>query len=212
MKDVDSFLHGLETAGKSYSKSIRPAEVEVSPEATATPAVLITLSFKKGMALTKVQKEEIVARVRDGIKAAKSVVFVNFHGLGVSDTNLMRKELQAQGTVYTVAKKTLLRLALTESGVAGEMPELPGEVAVAYGDDPVAPAGAIARFAKKYDKRLAILGGVFEGAFADRERMEMIAAIPGMQVLRGMFVNVINSPIQGFAVALSEIAKTKSQP
>ena len=37
-----------------------------------------------------------------------------------------------------------------------------------------------------------------------------IAKIPGLEVLRGKFVNIINSPIQRFAVALSEIAKKKS--
>jgi large subunit ribosomal protein L10 len=161
------------------------------------------------MALTKNQKEAIISELRDGVKTAPSAVFVNFHGLGVSDTNAMRRELREQGAVYTVAKKTLLRRALAESGISGDMPDLPGEVAIAYGQDPVGPAGAIAHFAKKHAKNLVIVGGIFEGAFADRAKMEMIAAIPGVQVLRSMFVNVINSPIQGLVVSLSEIAKKK---
>src|SRR3990167_7338986 len=33
--------------------------------------------------------------------------------------------------------------------------------------------------------------------------------IPSLQTLRGMFVNVINSPIQGLAIALDAIAKKK---
>ena len=36
--------------------------------------------------------------------------------------------------------------------------------------------------------------------------MTVIASIPSMQVLRGMFVNVINSPIQGLVIALNAIA------
>ena len=35
---------------------------------------------------------------------------------------------------------------------------------------------------------------------------EEIATIPSLQTLRGMFVNVINSPIAGLAVALKAIA------
>ena len=40
--------------------------------------------------------------------------------------------------------------------------------------------------------------------------MTEIASIPALPVLRGMFVNVINSPIQGLAVALNQIAEKKA--
>ena len=43
----------------------------------------------------------------------------------------------------------------------------------------------------------------------DKEGMIAMASIPPLDTLRGMFVNVINSPIQGFVMALSEIAKKK---
>ena len=54
-----------------------------------------------------------------------------------------------------------------------------------------------------------LLGGVFEDAFADAPKMTSIATIPPMQALRGMFVNIINSPIQRFAIAMSEVAKKR---
>ena len=37
-----------------------------------------------------------------------------------------------------------------------------------------------------------------------------IASIPSLHVLRGMFVNAINSPIQGLVVALNGIADKKA--
>ena len=40
--------------------------------------------------------------------------------------------------------------------------------------------------------------------------MNAIATIPPVPVLRGMFVNVINSPIQGFVIALDQIREKKS--
>ena len=64
-------------------------------------------------------------------------------------------------------------------------------------------------FGKKMKGALALLGGVFEGAFLDAEGMTAIATIPPMSVLRGMFVNVLNSPIQGFVMALDQISKKK---
>jgi ribosomal protein L10 len=40
--------------------------------------------------------------------------------------------------------------------------------------------------------------------------MNAIALIPSVPVLRGMFVNVINSPIQGLVIALDKIAEKKA--
>lgn len=159
------------------------------------------------MALTRAQKEHIVEKLKQAIETMQSVVFVNFHGLSVADTDEMRRALREQGVTYTVAKKTLLLHALKETNTKGDMPALDGEVAVVYGDDPVLPAGSIASFVKKHKDALSILGGIYEGRFADRDFMEEIASIPPLPVLKGMFVNVINAPIQGFVVSLSEIAK-----
>lgn len=163
------------------------------------------------MALTRTQKEDIVAKLKVIVEKAETVVFVNFHGLGVADTNDMRSHLREQGVGYLVAKKSLIRNALGDSKIKGELPALDGEVAIAYGElDPVVPANGVAVFAKKHKESLSILGGIFEGRFVDKAEMEQIAAIPPLPVLHGMFVNVIHSPIQGLAVALSEIAKTKA--
>ena len=40
--------------------------------------------------------------------------------------------------------------------------------------------------------------------------MTAIATIPPLPVLRGMFVNVINSPLQGLVIALDQIREKKS--
>ena len=163
------------------------------------------------MAISKDKKREILAKLKDAFNEASSVAFVGFSKLTVADSSKMRKELKAAGVRYLVAKKTLIRLALKEQGYAGEVPELPGEIAVAWTkDDVVAPSRGIYEFGKKLKGAVTLLGGVFEGSFADAPKMTAIATIPPMQVLRGMFVNVINSPIQRFAIAMSEVAKKRS--
>ena len=77
-------------------------------------------------------------------------------------------------------------------------------------EDSTAAARKIWNFAKQLGgEKLTILGGIFEGRFIGGEEMREIATIPAIPVLRGMFVNVINSPIQGLVVALSAIAEKK---
>lgn len=162
------------------------------------------------MAITKAQKEGIVAKVADALKDAASVVFVRFNKITVADTSAMRKSLKGEGVGYMVAKKTLLKRALEAKGFGGELPELPGEVAIAWSaTDSTAPARGIFEHGKKHEG-LSILGGVFEEKFVDAAGMKAIATIPAIPILRGMFVNIINSPIQRFAIAMSEVAKTKT--
>ena len=158
------------------------------------------------MAITKDKKAQILEKLAEVAKNPSSV-FVGFNGLGVEDTTAMRKKLTEDGVSYFVAKKTLIKKAYDRAKHEGEMPELPGEVAVAYSDDLTASAQGVYAFQKQYADNISILGGVFEGSFRDKSGMEEIAQIPSHDVLKGMFVNVINSPIQGFVMTLKAYAE-----
>ncbi len=159
------------------------------------------------MAITQKKKEEIVEKVGDIAAKSKTIVFANFKGLNVSAQNEMRKTLRAQHVGYTVAKKSLLRRALGSAGFTGEAPVLEGEIAIAYGADELAPARELAAFVKKFPGMLSFVGGVFGGAYVDKGKIISIATIPGLEVLRAQFAQILNSPLQRFAVVLSEQAK-----
>ena len=162
------------------------------------------------MAINKEKKVEVVDKLKDAFKKAGSLVFVNFKGLTVADATEMRQALKKEGVSYSVAKKTLTKRALEGEKFAGELPELPGELSIAWGEDLVAPARGVHTFVKKFPERLRILGGVFEKKFMNASEMQAIAEIPSIEVLHGKFVNIINSPIQRFAIALNEIANKKA--
>ena len=162
------------------------------------------------MAITKEKKKEIYEKVNRAVEDSTSVVFVNFHGLTVSETTGLRKGLRGEGVMYTVAKKTLIGRALSDSKVKGDVPQFEGELALAYGEDLIAPARGIFEFQKKHKKNISILGGIFEGVFMNKEEMTEIATIPPMQVLRGQFVNLINTPIQQFVVVIDQIAQKQA--
>jgi large subunit ribosomal protein L10 len=161
------------------------------------------------MAITKAKKTEIYDQLSLVAKGKGSRVFVNFHGLTMSDATAVRRALRSEGVNYVVAKKTLARKAFDEKGIAGTIAELTGELAIAYGEDDIAPAREIYKFQKTLKNKVSILGGVFENRFVDAEEMKVIASIPSREVLYAQFLNLINSPIQRFAVVLSEIAKKK---
>lgn len=161
------------------------------------------------MAISKAKKEDIVARLERVRDEAATIVFVRFNGLTVTESNAMRRDLQEAEVEYFVAKKTLLARVFQDA-FTGSYPELEGEIAIAYSTDMIAPAQNMKKFAQKYKDRITMVAGVFEGEFKDQAMIEEIASIPSLLELRGMFVNVINSPIQGLAVALDQIAEKRS--
>ncbi len=158
------------------------------------------------MAINKEKKGEILSKLKKIVKDSASIVFINFHSLPVSESSQVRKDLRAKGVGYTVAKKTLIKKAFEDSKIEGGMPDLPGELGIVYGVDPLGPAREIYAFQKKLDKKVQIVGGVFEGKYMDLNAMLAVAQIPGLKTLQAQFVNLINSPIQGFVMALDQIA------
>ncbi|MFA6295632.1 MAG: 50S ribosomal protein L10 [Candidatus Paceibacterota bacterium] len=176
------------------------------------------------MARTKIQKKEIIEKLDKIMSDAKSLVFVNIHKLKVEDVTIMRRQLTKDNVGFFVVKKTLVQKSLGTKKYSGTMPALVGEFGLAYlssvaqpkveakgdGIDLVAPARGVYEFQKKLKDQVNIVGGVFENKYMNKEEMLAIAAIPPIQTLYGMFVNVINSPIQGLVVALDQIAKKKN--
>lgn len=160
------------------------------------------------MAITKAKKETILEKLDVVKNDSSAIVFVKFNGMTVQDTTAMRAKLREEGVGFFVAKKTLMKRSF-DGAFEGEMPTLEGEIAVAYSTDAITPAQQIKEFAGQYKENLAIAGGVFQGVYKDASEMTEIASIPALPVLRGMFVNVINSPIQGLVLGLNAIAQKR---
>ncbi len=162
------------------------------------------------MALFKKKKEEIVKDLEKRAQSAASMVFVNFHGLNVTDETALRSSLRNEKVNYRVSRKTLLKRALSGKAT-GEMPELTGEVAIAYSDeDGLAPAREIYNFQKSHSGILKILGGIFDGKFQDAAFRTELATIPGKEVLLSKLAFLMKSPMQRLALAVSEVAKKKA--
>lgn len=177
-------------------------------EATRLWPILFPLTTIN-VAITKAKKKGILEKLEGIKKDSDAIVFVSFKGVSVKDTTAMRRKMREAGVGYFVAKKTLMKRALGDA-YEGTMPELPGEIAVAYSTDAIAPAQNVKTFAKEFKDKIAIMGGMFQGAWKSKEEMTEIASIPSLDVLRGMFAQLINSPRQRFAVVLSKVSETKS--
>ncbi len=149
------------------------------------------------MAISKAKKVEIIDTLTKGLKEAETVTFVNFHGLTVKEVTLLRRDLRKEGVKYYVAKKTLVKRALDAEKVTGSMPELSGELALAWSSDPIASAKGVFEFQKTHKEKVKLLGGVYQGAYMNQAEITTLAMIPGMDGLRGQFLSLLQNSIAG---------------
>ena len=138
------------------------------------------------------------------------MVFASFSGLSVKDSDELRKKLRESDGRFMVIKKTLLELALKEGKREGEIPDMPGEVAIAYGPDALTPAKSVFEFGKASKDKIKIVGGIFESRYMDAVSMNELALIPSRETLLGMLANVWSSPIRGLVIAMDALAQKQS--
>ena len=154
-------------------------------------------------------KAQIVSEFADKIASAKSFVLVDYRGLNVAEDTSMRSELRKANVEYKVVKNRLILRAFVNAGYQGfdSVLEGPTAIAVSY-DDAVAPAKIIVDNVKKTNK-ITVKGGVVEGKIMDAQGITKVASIPAKPVLVAQLLGMLQTPVRGLAVALSEIAKKK---
>ncbi|MFA6512031.1 MAG: 50S ribosomal protein L10 [Patescibacteria group bacterium] len=156
------------------------------------------------MPKSREKKEEIVQKVIAGLKNAPSTVFVIQDKLEMNDLNKLRKELKSEQVELVSVKKTLLKLALKDSGLAVPVDEWDRTIAVAFGSgDAIAPARLLHKFAKDHTEQIVLKGGVLEGAYVNEAQVNELAMLPSRQELLAKTVYVLQAPITGFARVLA---------
>lgn len=155
------------------------------------------------MAKTKQQKEVTLNDLSLRIGQAKSLVFANFQGLKVKESDELRALCRGQNVGYFIAKKTLVTKALKERGWTVNAKAFDGGVSILFGnEDEVAPAQIAANFAKTHET-MKLFGGVLEGAYIDGAKVAELAKLPSKRELLGRLVGTLNAPVSGFVNVLA---------
>jgi large subunit ribosomal protein L10 len=141
------------------------------------------------------------------LKDAQGVVLSDFTGLTVSAAMELRRKCRDSGVHYQVVKNTLAKRALEGMGMQALEPLLEGPNAWAvHPTDQVAAAKVIAEFAKTHEA-LKIRGGFMEGRLLQIEDIQDLAQLPGREVLLSQVLSAMQSPMSGFAGALTALLR-----
>lgn len=146
------------------------------------------------------KKASVVEEIKEKIQNASSVVFFEYRGLTVSETDKLRKILRESNSEFKVYKNTLAQRALESLQIdLGEV--LEGPKAIAFGTDQIAPIKALSDFAKEH-KLLEMKVGIVDGNVASISMLNELAQIPSREGLLTMFASGLLEHARNFAICL----------
>lgn len=136
------------------------------------------------------------------LNASPFFIVVNYQGLKVGHLTELRKRLQKAGAEIHVIKNSLFRIAAKEAGVAELNGSLAGQLAVVTGQKDISVAAKVVKtFGAEFDK-LKIHFGYLNNQRLEQADLLTLADLPGLEVLRGRLLGVLNAPATKLVVLL----------
>lgn len=158
------------------------------------------------MALTKDKKNEVVAEVAELLASSKMTVVSKYQGTTVKAIQQLRREARDNGTRVKVVKNRLVIKAIQQTDAIkdADTSALEGMLLYAFNaEDEVAPAQALANFAKK-NPTLEFVGAISaDGKFLSADEVKTLADLPSKEVMIGSVINTLLAPVNDTVNALS---------
>lgn len=145
-----------------------------------------------------VQKETLIGEIKDRFAGAEAVIMTDYRGLTVKEMQELRVRLREAGSDIKVYKNSLTEIAIRELDLPNMDAYLAGPTAFVFAsEDPVAPAKALAAFAKAH-QALELKGGFVQGQVVDAAGVKAIATLPSREELIAKIMGSLVSPVRGF--------------
>jgi large subunit ribosomal protein L10 len=153
------------------------------------------------MALSKDKKAEVVSDVSNLLSTSKLTVVAKYSGTSVKSLQELRRQAKTGGTTVSVVKNRLVKKAMQqdERFSSTDTSVLTGQLMYAFNaGDEVAPAQALAAFAKAEPQIEFVAGISSDGQLLSAEDVKALASLPGKDQLRAQLVGTIAAPLSGF--------------
>ncbi|MEX1184959.1 MAG: 50S ribosomal protein L10 [Gemmatimonadaceae bacterium] len=147
------------------------------------------------------EKERLVAELKDKLEGATALYYTDFTGLNVKKMTDLRRRFSKAGVEYVVIKNTLALRAVNESGLTGE--RLRGPTGIVVGKDAVAAAKVLADFAREFEQKPEIKGGMLDGKSIDTAQVKKLASLPSREQMLAELGAGMQSPIASLIGAMN---------
>jgi len=158
------------------------------------------------MAISRDKKQTVVGELGELLGNAKMTAFASYEGLTVADLQELRRAAREAGVSIKVVKNRLVRIALQQSEALKDVDTstLKGQLIYAMSAaDEVAPAQALANFAKTHEA-LKLTGAISaEGNLLSEAEVKALATLPSKNDLIAQVLATLSSPLDGVMNGLS---------
>ena len=156
------------------------------------------------MAISRKQKEELVAQYKEWLKTSDGLVLTNYHKLSVQDIGNLRKEIRESGGEFHIIKNSLAKRAFEESGRQWDEKIFTGPTALGISyQDLSGLAKALKDFSKEFGT-IEIKSGYLEDRLVSVEEINALADLPSMPEMRAKLLSTIAAPASQLVRTLAE--------
>lgn len=157
------------------------------------------------MALTRTDKEQMLAEYEQGLAKAPHAFLLGYQGITVPQVTELRNRVRQSGGEYIVVKNTLALRAIDSQALGQLKDHFVGPTAVVFSQkDPVAVAKALTDFAKDVPA-VQFKAGLVEGRAVPAEQIKDIASLPSREELIAKLLFLLQSPVIRFARVLAAV-------
>lgn len=158
--------------------------------------------------MNRTEKEQIVQELAQRLAVTQAAFLADYRGINVEQATALRRELTQAGVEYRVVKNKLLKLAAQGTPAEGLQAYCAGPTAIALsGDDPVAPAKILSKFAKTVEA-FELKAGVLSGKLMTVAEINALADLPSREELLAKALSSMNAPVSNFVGTLAAIPRS----
>jgi large subunit ribosomal protein L10 len=155
------------------------------------------------LAITKKQKQELVALYTDLLGRSQALILTDYHGLNVAEITKLRNQVREASGSYHVTKNTLIKLAMEQKGLSLPPEWLEGPTAIGFCfEDVPAIAKIITDFVDESDI-LKVKGALLGDRPIDFDRVKTLANLPSAEVLQAQLLGALAAPMSGLVGAFN---------
>lgn len=159
------------------------------------------------MAISKKEKEELVAQYQEWLTKSQGVFLAEYVGLSMKEMEELRGKIREVGGEFHVIKNTLAKIALKNAGYPTTDEYFEGSTAAGFAfQDAPKIAKTMADFAKSTES-LKIKGGFLDAQQVTFQQINALAELPPLPIVRAQLLATLMAPANKLARTLAEPAR-----
>ncbi|RDU52472.1 50S ribosomal protein L10 [Helicobacter sp. MIT 00-7814] len=159
--------------------------------------------------MTKQEKIQTIECLTSEFQNASSMIVCDYRGLSVAKLESLRANARKSNIKVQVIKNTLANIAMQNAKYP--QAELKGTNIFIWGEDQIALAKVVCKFAESNEENFSLKFGYFDGNIVQKDHIVSVSKLPSREELIGMLLSVWSAPARYFVTGLDNLRKQKEE-